>query len=52
VIRLCRADDLQFVCAIINDAAGAYKAAIARTKALIEPHEPVSLWRFEVRRLG
>ncbi len=52
MIRLCRADDLQSACAIINDAAGAYKAAIARTKALIEPHEPVSLWRFEVWRSG
>lgn len=27
------------------------QVAIARSKALIEPHEPVSLWRFEVRRL-
>jgi AmmeMemoRadiSam system protein A len=28
------------------------QVTIARSKALIEPHEPVSLWRFEVRRLG
>lgn len=28
------------------------QVAIARSKALIESHEPVSLWRFEVRRLG
>jgi AMMECR1 domain-containing protein len=28
------------------------QVAIARSKALIELHEPVSLWRFEVRRLG
>ncbi|MDO8611409.1 MAG: AmmeMemoRadiSam system protein A, partial [Dehalococcoidia bacterium] len=27
------------------------QVAIARSKALIEPHEPISLWRFEVRRL-
>ena len=27
------------------------QVAIARSKAMIEPHEPVSLWRFEVRRL-
>ncbi len=27
------------------------QVAIARSKALTEPHEPVSLWRFEVRRL-
>ncbi len=27
------------------------QVAIARSKALIEPHEPVSLWRFGVRRL-
>jgi AmmeMemoRadiSam system protein A len=27
------------------------QVAIAKGKALIEPHEPVSLWRFEVRRL-
>jgi hypothetical protein len=25
--------------------------AIARSKALIEPHEPLTLWRFEVTRL-
>jgi AmmeMemoRadiSam system protein A len=27
------------------------QVAIARSKAMIEPHEPVTLWRFEVRRL-
>ena len=27
------------------------QVATAKGKALIEPHEPVSLWRFEVRRL-
>ncbi len=28
------------------------QVAIARSKALIEPQEPVSLWRFEVQRLA
>ncbi len=28
------------------------QVAIARSKAIIEPHEPVSLWRFDVRRLA
>jgi len=27
------------------------QVAIARGKAMIEPHEPVTLWRFEVTRL-
>ena len=30
----------------------AQQVAIARSKAMIAPHEPVTLWRFEVRRLS
>ncbi len=47
MIRPCRDDDLQSVCAIINDAAGAYKGAIP-DDCWHEPYMPMDELRREV----
>ncbi len=47
MIRLCRTDDLQSVCAIINDAARAYKGAIP-DDCWHEPYMPINELQREV----
>jgi GNAT superfamily N-acetyltransferase len=47
VIRLCRNDDLQSVCAIINDAASAYKGVIP-DDCWHEPYMPIDELRREI----